>query len=489
MRYRQIFFNRSSEIITVTFFCLALLSRSYAFDNPLTREIQPRNFLNQYKISLYNISGNPAFFGVSYPENSDYYQTKALSANNDFRRLYDPRKQEDYELSINSIKHLSESSTLATGIQFNRTILRDVYRSLEKNIYDEYFSYLDTTTGTNTYDGPQVRFLYDYAMAKRLHFGVEINYGVEQSLKDVYTKCETIARNTELRAGLGYISLNRKTSVGISGALYDAQRKYEAVKDLQDAFVRTLYGYHIFMDETPKSTNRKNDDREGWGMAFQLAQRDFFLPGLNVTLTGEYNGRSDNVTAGAVSTPTTRGYWVRNVYRGLLSLNYSPIKSKNSLSLLYEYRLTDDWAKSGDYDVIILDNSEKLNEITIHWQSKFLSCFILNAGASMATNSCNYQEYTQSFKYNQTDINYSAFADLNLAINQIFSVYLLGSLTYNDLYFYWNADNAIRYFTEVGMERLTVFGSVGAAFVVSQTTFNRTDLVDSSIGLKILYKK
>ncbi|PIS27968.1 MAG: hypothetical protein COT43_07740 [Candidatus Marinimicrobia bacterium CG08_land_8_20_14_0_20_45_22] len=468
---------------------LLLANSLWAFDNPIVREIQPRNRFNQYYNSLYDLSGNPAFYKISYPDNLDFNLVQTTNDNNSFRRQYDPRRQENYELQIHSIKHLNERATLVSAIRYNRLIQHDIPRSLEKNIYEEYFSYLDTTTGTTVYDGPQINFIYDYALISRLHLGIEVNYGVEQSLKDVYTQCEIIARNTELRPGLSYISGDRKTLIGISGNFYDAQRKYEAVKYLQDAFVRTLFGYHLFMDETPKSTNRKNDDREGRGFALQFCRQDFVIPGLKLTLTGEYNGRSDDVTAGSVSTPTARGYWVREVRRGIFDLNYSPEKAKNSLELTYEIRQTDDWAKSGEYNVVMLDNAERLNVLSIRWQSRFFKRLITNTGASFAVNSCDYQEYTIPFRYNENDNHFSAFLDVKYAVNQILSVYLRGDIAKNDLYFYWDADRATRRGSAIGLERLTTLGRLGAELEYCRTAFDEPHQYDESFGLKILYWK
>ncbi|HPC36430.1 MAG TPA: hypothetical protein P5268_07525 [Candidatus Marinimicrobia bacterium] len=468
---------------------LVFITRLAAIDNPLVREIQPRNLLNQYNLTLYDLSGNPAFYGISYPDNLDFYLVQATNDNNVFRRLYDPRRQEDYALRFHSAKHLSERNTLVTGIRFNRTIQRDLYQSLEKNIYDEYIAFLDTTTGTTTYNSPQLNFLYDYALTGRLHLGFEINYGVEQSLKDVYTQCEIIARNTELHGGLSYISKNQKTIWGLMGTYYNAHRKYEAVKYYQDAFVRTLFGYHIYKDETPKSTNRKNDERAGGGLALQLGQRDFILPGLALVITGEYKGRSDNVTAGSPQKPTPRGYWIREIRRGILDLNYSPEKSKNSLEFIYEIRSTDDWVKSGNYEVIILDNAELLNALSLHWQTRFSKRLIMNIGADFASQACDYQEYIVPFQYHETNYHSSAFLDLNYAVNQILSVYCLGNLAIDELYFYWNADQATRYGLEIGMERLTTFGRFGAGLEYFQTVFDNPDQYNQTISLKISYWK
>lgn len=468
---------------------LVFITPLFAIDNPLGREIQPRNLMNQYNLTIYDLSGNPAFYGISYPDNLDFYQMQATNDNNVFRRLYDPRRQEDYALSFHSAKHLSERNTLVTGIRFNRTIQRDLYHSLEKNIYDEYIAFLDTTTGTTTYNSPQINFLYDYALTKRLHLGLEINYGVEQSLKDVYTQCEIIARNTELRGGLSYISKNQKIIGGLLGTYYNAQRKYEAVKYYQDAFVRTLFGYHIYKDETPKSINRKNDEREGGGLALQFCHRDFMLPGLALIITGEYNGRSDNVTAGSPQKPTPRGHWVREIRRGILDLNYSPIESNNSLEFIYEFRSMDDWVKSGNYEVIILDNAELLNVFSLRWQTWLFKRLKINIGASYASQACDYQEYTIPFQYHETDYHSSAFLDLNYAINQILSVYFLGNLAIDDLYFYWNAERATRYGCEIGIERLTTFGRFGAGLEYFQTAFDNPDQYNQTIGLKISYWK
>ncbi|MFH1214182.1 MAG: hypothetical protein V1681_08830, partial [Candidatus Neomarinimicrobiota bacterium] len=303
----------------------------------------------------------------------------------------------------------------------------------------------------------------------------------------IYTKCETIVRNTELRGGISFISGNQKTVLGLTGVFYDAQRKYEAVKDLQDAYVITNFGYHLSKAENPRSINRKNDDRAGGEVGAQFARQDIFLSRLDLKISAGYSGRSDNVTAGSVSKPTARGYWVQEVYRGIVSLNYAPSTSKNNLDLLYEFRMTNDWARAGDYNVIILDNKEYLNDISLRWQMQLFKSLMLNTGASFATNVCDYREYTVPFHYDQTDYRQSAFLDINYTVNQILSIYILGNLNVTDLYFFWDADRATQYSGEFGLERLTTFGRFGAAVETSQTIFDGIDRKDRSVGIKLAY--
>ncbi|MFH1213123.1 MAG: hypothetical protein V1681_03485, partial [Candidatus Neomarinimicrobiota bacterium] len=303
----------------------------------------------------------------------------------------------------------------------------------------------------------------------------------------IYTKCETIVRNTELRGGISFISGNQKTVLGLTGVFYDAQRKYEAVKDLQDAFAITNFGLHVSKAENPRSTIRKNDDRGGGEIDLQMIRKDFLRPGLTLKITTGYCGRSDYVSTGSVQKPNPRGYWVRQVYRGITSLIYAPNSEKSRLDFLYEYRLTGDWAKSGNHDVVIMENKEILNAFNLNWQFHLLKRLLINTGGYFTANACDYREYIVPFKYDQTDNQLSAFLNIALQVNPILSVYLLGDLKTIDLYYYWDADRATRYSGELGLERLTTFGRFGVAVETSQTIFDGIDRKDRSIGIKLAY--
>ncbi len=457
-----------------------------AYDSPLFHSIPNRNLQNKCQLGLYDLTTNPAFFSTTYPENLASYRFGVNHRESPFHRLFDPKRRQDYQLWIYNINHLSEKITLGASISYQRTDLFRLYRSLEKDFYSEYFALTDTTTGNTTFDGPQVAFLYNYALTSRLNLGLEINYGVEHGLKDVFTKCETIMRNIDLSGGLGWQTRNGKFAWGVFGRYFNNQRKYEAVKELQDALVKTYFGYHVFKSENPRSTNRKNDDRLGYEVGGQLAFQNIGLSGLQLLLASSLGAKSTEVSVGSVTSPEPKGYHLQEGQHFLTNLGYFP-KGKSGCSLLYERNQLIDWVESGAYNVIIVEFRETAQHLRLRgiWEvSKILE---LTAGYDWAEYRDNYKEFIQIFTSLQTRLNRAYFVETRLQLNPILTGFYRLEIGSAEPFFYWNTARINSKALEFGIERLGTFGKIAIAVNLGQETASGYPHTNQLLGFSFKY--
>ncbi|MBL7066517.1 MAG: hypothetical protein ISS29_01470 [Candidatus Marinimicrobia bacterium] len=438
-----------------------------AYNNPLFPDIVIEESFSstiQTPMNLYQISFNPAIYKNSYQEDIVYYSANSFDKINFFRRVYDPKRQKDYKLYFHSHKALDKKSTLAAAVRYNRADQYDVYRSLEKSFYDNYFSYIDTTKGNVKYDGPQLWFLYNYSLTNNLLLGFEVDYGIERGLKDVYTKCETVIRNLDLKFGVGFVSDNGNFVAGASARYFSYEGQYNAVKELQDAFVRTYFGYHVFRDENPRSLNRKNDHKEGYEFSAQLARKNILVDGLGIQLSGSYGTNYTKITVGSTALPGDRGYLVRDGFRIFGNAFYQPVTSNLMFQMFYEYKDFSDWARSGEYNVVTIENDELMHRFGSVLYLPLMNKVGVSTGFEMENIQSDYHEYIVKFDYNKDHHNWNGFVDLKLAINQITNAHIKGTVGTVEPWFYWNTDKFDIIALQFGFDRLFVFGTLGIDF-------------------------
>ncbi len=354
---------------------------------------------------------------------------------------------------------------VAAAASYIRNDKLNMYRSLEKNFYENYFSIIDTTIGNTKYDGPQLWFLYNRTLLKNLIAGLEINYGVESGLKDVYTKCITIIRNADVKLGIGYQSDDKNTFIGSHIRYFSRQRKYSAVKEAIEAKVITFFGYHVYRNETPRSTVRKSDYREGYKIGGQLEKRNIFTGGFGMKISGSYGSKSTNAEIGSTAVPYPHGYWVREGYRVVSNLNYSPEYSKFGLQFFYENKKYGDWAKSGSYDVVIIENDESFNRFGSTLLIQPLERINILSGVDIEIIHSKYHEYIVDFNYDKKRFNWSIFSEIQTIINPVLNASFKASLSKIEPYFHWNVDKFKISSFKTGVERTFVFATIRIDFV------------------------
>jgi|GEM_PF-408590 len=462
----------------------------------INREIAPT--------TLYELSPNPVFYQTMHLNDYLYYQTSFSDIENHFKRTYDPEEEREYQAYFYAFKNLNERSSIAASAAYLRTEQTDVQGSIEKHFYEQYISCIDSSQADIKYDGPQLWALYNYRLFDRLLVGLKLDYGVERGLEDVYTQCESIIRNFFLSFGLGYQSINQSFSIGTFGKYYNRQTKLESVKETSDAQVTTFFGYHAYVEENPGSTIRKNDDLNGYEFGLQAERRDLLINGFSIQLAGSLAGRENNVTVGSVSQPRARGYWVREGLKITGALVFYPQNSFGGIQTSIDYRRYDDWIKSGNFDVIIIENNTSSGKVGAKLfvnPAGWLQCAISGEYEQIQD---DYREYIEPFSYKKERLNRNASIEFKIRPNIISAIRLKGGFSNNEPYFYWDTDEYhVRRINgqniALGYERLFLFGTMGLSFKIEKWRPVLVNINDSvveltreninSFGIELYYQK
>jgi len=290
----------------------------------------------------------------------------------------------------------------------------------------------------------------------------QIDYGIERGLKDVYTKCESISLNINVSWGLGY-SGPSGTALGVSIRYFDRQGSYEAVKEVTDAVVNTYMGYHLYYPERPRSTNEKKVYGEGVEIDAQLSRNEFLIPSLKIDLAGGYGTKESVIYAGGSSTPTQRGYWVREGGFVNSILSYGNGQSMFGLELMAGVKRYHDWASPGAFDVINIENDVTDFQYGIKTVIPIQS-MTLTVGYEAGNENVIYREYTVEYVFDEQLSRSLIFTDFNIPLNQIMLMYYGIWFSKFEPYFFWNTSSIQVQGIELGVERLFVFGKIGASF-------------------------
>ncbi|MBW6457720.1 MAG: hypothetical protein K0B52_01010 [FCB group bacterium] len=338
------------KIITLLIFPL-VVSLALAFENPFVRET---DYLEDPAMPLNNyvLSGNPA--SLVYRGNMQLYRAAgAYTDQSAYRRLFDPASVRNAEAVYTTVRSINDGSFFSTRISYEDIKQRELFSSMEKDFYDDYFSMTDSTTGNTSYYGPRLEISYNARLSEHLFFGLEAGYGVERGLQDTFPQTITIMRNSDYRIGMEY--RRPAFSIGIGARYYDDQNHYEAVKKYSDVLPKTYFGYNVYYNELATATFKKRRTRNGIEYGGHIAfGKEAGVSGVFGISAIKRISRADAIR-GSYTRP--RGVWQREGIHLNGILNIYP-ESVTGMRIYGDYLRFDDWGASKISNTLILENEE-----------------------------------------------------------------------------------------------------------------------------------
>ncbi|MDD3716367.1 MAG: hypothetical protein PHT46_04595 [Candidatus Marinimicrobia bacterium] len=339
---------------------------------------------------MYALTGNPA--GKLYAGNIQYYRIKGTFSDAAYRRIYDPARTQLYNADYTALMQINHVSYFSASIIYEDLRLREIFGSMDKDFYDDYFSMVDSTSGNVAFYGPQLKLLYNVKLSEKLFFGLEGNYGVERSLKDTFPQTATIMRNSGYRAGLEY--RGKAASLGIFGRYYDNQVHYEAVKQYMEVKPRTYMGYNIFYNELASATANKVRTRNGleYGTHFSLGRQSRISAQFGIS--GLHRISRADVIRGSYT--RERGLWQREGLHlfGILNIFH---QAEQGLRLYADHLHYSDWGASRISNTLVIENAERFSTLGAVFYYRPSLAQQIYAGAEARRVSYDYREYIFPF--------------------------------------------------------------------------------------------
>jgi len=440
----------------ICFLLLLGMSTIFAFESQFTL---PVNFYNNIEdpINAYDLNNNPA--SKIYEENTEVFSINTIFADLGYKRTYDPLATQTYRADFTTLRRINERSFFSASITYDEYRQQDLFSSMEKDFYDDYFSMIDSTLGNTKYYGPKLAIMYNIQLADHLFLGVEGNYGIERSLKDTFPKTITIMRNSEYHIGLDY--RKKSMSIGVHGRYYDDQKYYEAVRSYSDVQTKTYIGYNVFFNEASSSTIKKRRIRNGleYGGHFRIGGRQAFS--MNFSASGLR--RSSKADLLRSSSTRERGFWLREGIHLLGSIDIHP-ESSIASRIYSEYLYYNDWGKSMISQTLILENMESYFQagvVLAYQPSMIQKAFV---GAEIGKVAYDYKEYVFPFEDSQTGTEWKLYAGAELYLSSKTRLNFNLEYAKENPKFYWNTDYFLNTGLRINLEQLFSFGYIEVKF-------------------------
>ncbi len=446
--------NKMTKYILIMF--VVGLTSAMAFESQFALPVNTVKLKDS--LSVNSFTANPAT--MQFEKNTEYYRVITQFANNSYKRMYDPSATQRFQAEYATMRRINNKSFFLTSISYDKFILKNMFASMEKDFYDDYFSMIDSTLGNTTYYGPQLQILYNYKLSDNLFLGVEGSYGVERGLKDTFPKTITIMRNSEYKLGLDY----RKKSfeMGLHGRYYDDQTYYEAVKSYSDVVTKTYLGYNTFYNEISSATIKKRRIRNGldYGAHLRLGGQKAF----SVVLRATGLGRISKANLIRSSKTIERGFWQRKGVQLFSSINVHPNDAPITLKMYADYLHFSDWGESLISNALVLENEESYTHAGAVME--YNPSFILKAsiGGEAGKVAYDYVEYVFPFSDTRSGMEWNMFCGVELYLSS--KTKLNFNLEYGKEVpkFYWNTDYFKRIRAIINLEQLFSFGYIDFTF-------------------------
>lgn len=192
-------------------------------------------------LSLYRLGKNPAW--MVREETASWLSFTPQIGNQwgEYRRMYDPGHIAAYGAGFEGVKPLGSRGTFRGAAMYSVEERSSVYRSLKRTPYaGEAYFLTDTTTGSFTYKGPSVTFVYAYELFPGILIGGEIGYALQDGLKDLPTNAEALFRRIQGTAGIAY-DAGHGLALGLTVHPFDEQERINC--DREDLLDVEVYRY------------------------------------------------------------------------------------------------------------------------------------------------------------------------------------------------------------------------------------------------------
>ena len=313
-------------------------------------------FLDKNEVNSFYIGGNPAYLKFDNSDELLSIQSTYTNETGDYKKYIDPETTRLYQLSFTGKKTLDSQQVFkgSFGIQ---KLERKKWDWFFTKYYDNWNPFLfgDSTSGNSHYNGIVMNAGYSAVLGGKYLIGANINYSVDEGLKEVTPHPTSKNRDIDFSFGGGYL-LNDKISFGAYANIYDYQ---EIIDYEQDDFA--LYQETILLKYTsynrpyvlPVKTGTRYSYQNGYsGYANMTAKpNEWISTAVYVGGGFEHSTLQDGST---VVYPA--GYYENTFYKGGVNALFN-ITDKLNAGLYYDFKIDDMWARHPSFDVVIMQNN------------------------------------------------------------------------------------------------------------------------------------
>jgi hypothetical protein len=244
------------------------------------------------RINQYFVGKNPAFLKFS---KKDELLGLSVGLNNSkgfFKGFLDPEQESKYLLSATGKKSIEENQYFKGSFNIVRHERQNwdwiFVREYDKNI----FLLGDSTTGNSRFTGILLNSEYSLRIANNYLLGVNLDYLVDEGIKEVSPRPTSEYRYIDVTLGAGYDGI-KGVSLGIKGNIIDKTEKIVYQEDegalTTETIILKFRGY-----DYPNVFRKKSEVRYSYINQY-LGQFDYTINAVeNLLITGYVNSGAEN---------------------------------------------------------------------------------------------------------------------------------------------------------------------------------------------------
>lgn len=194
---------------------------------------------NSFTTDSYYLSGNPAWLILEKYKDATILNSFYSTKSGEYRRRFSEKRNNFLKVGASIIKNLKSAGVFYGRFNYNYEKRKDNYQILTKRTYTGNPFYLrDNTTGDMKYTGPAMSLLYSLNLLKQLSFGLQVDYAVDNGLKEVFTYAESVNRDVNLKGGFVY-----KPETDLKLGMHYSFNSYQEKLMMQDVNNRSVEVY------------------------------------------------------------------------------------------------------------------------------------------------------------------------------------------------------------------------------------------------------
>ncbi|HEX2962285.1 MAG TPA: hypothetical protein VHO43_10875 [Ignavibacteriales bacterium] len=374
-------------------------------------------------VNSYYTGQNPAFLKWENENKEQLLSVESsyLNKDGDFRRFVDPAQERLYQLMATGRKDIDSFQTFKGSFGFQRQERRNwSWLATKDYSTDNPFLFGDSTTGNTHYNGIIMNAQYAAQLWKTILAGFELNYGVDQGLKEVAPRPTSAHRDIMIKLGLG-CRITDELTVGAMGKIYDNNEEVSYKEDegavSKEILLLKFKGY-----DYPFVNKKKTEERYSYqNGAFGYLTASFIKEGFAASAYFGTGLEQITLKDDALD-PQRQGYWKNSSYEGAIQ-SFLSLSERLSLGLYYSFKTESMWARHPSFSVLMMENS-----LPRHYAASGLQ-YILNPNVTLGLEggieklSYDYKDYYSALSWGVKGVEAFASAGCSIRWNRLISTF------------------------------------------------------------------
>lgn len=413
--------NKSFLIVLIVSMTGVLYSQDYFNINTPLKTIYDKKLT----VNSYYLGNNPAYLFSEKSDEKLSLKTLFNNENGNFKKFSDPYEIRNYEISASGKKMIDSNQVFQGRFSFQRDE-RNKWEWIFTKEYDlNPFLIGDSTTGNSRFNGINLEASYAAKLFNKISVGFNLNYLVDEALKQVSPRPTSEHREIDFSFGMGY-QLFDNFSCGFKLRAIDKNEQIVYAEDegakTKETILFKFKGYDF-----PTVIRKKSE------------QRYLYHNNYSAAITFEYKILKTNIIAGFIESgfgktivkensidPKAEGFW--KIGQDQAGLQWSgKISNTINAGIKYQFIKQVDWASYPKFNILYRDRDYYSHQLTAGIEYLINDKITLGLEAEIEKQINNFNDYYSNIYWKSS----TNLVSISTGIDGTLSEYFRVVLTYN----------------------------------------------------------